>query len=130
MARIIEGPSEPKATHWVRPIFITYNGTNYPINNFIGTKVLVIACCCSYMWTMIEVVEGDNPYYPFSRLIGVKLLWSKVSEKSPYSNNIFEDAWDLPQIPHYVHLKFLVQPPFEHLFLTYVNLHLCKHDIP
>jgi hypothetical protein len=73
---------------------------------------------------------GDNPYYPFSKPIGVMLLWSKVSEKSSYSNNIFEDALALPQIPHYVNLKFLVQPPFEHLFLTYVNLHLCKHDIP
>jgi hypothetical protein len=65
---------------------------------------------------MIGVVGGDNPYFLFSRPIGVVLLWSKVSEKSPYSNNIFEDAWDPPQVPHYVNLKFLVQPPFEHLF--------------
>jgi len=62
--------------------------------------------------------------------IGIVLLWLKISEKSPYSNNIFENAWDLPQIPHYVDLKFLVRPPFEHPFLTYVNLHLCKYDIP
>ncbi len=115
MARNIEGHNEPKANISLIQLYhLQWNKLSH--QHFYWNKG---SCHCMLLLLHVDNVDwscgGDNPYYPFSRPIRVVLFCTKVSEKSPYSNNIFEHAWDLPHIPHYVTFKFLVQPPFEHL---------------
>lgn len=117
MARIIEGRNEPKANISLTHLYhLQWNKLSHQhlYWNKGSRHCTLLLLHVDYDWSC----GGDNPYYPFSRPIGVVLLWSKVSEKSPCSNNIFEDAWDFPQIQHYVNLKFLVQP----LLSTFFNI--------
>jgi hypothetical protein len=79
MARIIEGPSEPKANISLTHLY------HLQWNKLSHQHLYLNKGFCHYMLLLLHVdydwsCRGDNPYYPFSRPIGVVLLWSKVSE--------------------------------------------------